>query len=325
MCLFLIKGHELQPIFIMLKKIKNSFFLVCLLAFSPLTLWSQDEEVPHFKYFFEIDPPIVSPGGVLTGTPGEKVKLTIYATIETSQNTTDIGVTGWTLSIHGEGLNFIPGSENSKDVVGIPLFWFSPTVVNPNKEGHPETVFAGAPQGEGVIDGVALSLSRELELEGTQRMLKVEAEVEIPSIEDGRQTVRLAFIDGKTGLSQPIDNEVTFTGLTFTPNVMEELTFDVAPATFIRGDADANGSIEITDVIFTLSHLFLGATAPVCPNSADVDDNGVVELTDAIVSLGYQYLGQAPPPAPGPFNCGPDTTPAEPALESCRYPLESCE
>jgi hypothetical protein len=69
----------------------------------------------------------------------------------------------------------------------------------------------------------------------------------------------------------------------------------------VRGDADSNGRIELTDAIRILGFLFLGGAnpAPACFDSADSDDNGRLELTDAVRILGFLFLGGTnPPPAP---------------------------
>ncbi len=60
---------------------------------------------------------------------------------------------------------------------------------------------------------------------------------------------------------------------------------------FVRGDADANGSIELTDPVHTLSYLFIGGLESPCLSAADTDDNGSLEITDAIGLLGWLFLG----------------------------------
>jgi hypothetical protein len=77
--------------------------------------------------------------------------------------------------------------------------------------------------------------------------------------------------------------------------------FGVRGPLFVRGDADSNGRIELTDAIRILGFLFLGGAnpAPACFDSADSDDNGRLELTDAVRILGFLFLGGTnPPPAP---------------------------
>jgi hypothetical protein len=85
-------------------------------------------------------------------------------------------------------------------------------------------------------------------------------------------------------------------------------------ATFRRGDANASGTLELTDAIVVLGYLFLGSERPACADAADANDNGTLELTDAIFILNYLFLGSRPPPPPGPNACGVDPTPEEPEL-----------
>lgn len=83
-----------------------------------------------------------------------------------------------------------------------------------------------------------------------------------------------------------------------------------AETAFLRGDADANGSLSLSDAARTLSYLFQGALArPVtCVEALDADDSGSVSVTDAVYSLLHLFSGGRPPPAPYPA-CGLDTTP----------------
>jgi hypothetical protein len=78
---------------------------------------------------------------------------------------------------------------------------------------------------------------------------------------------------------------------------------------FIRGDADLDGSVSITDAIFVLNHLFTGGTAPRCEDPADSNDDGVVDLSDPVTALGALFLGTRSLPAPGPIRPGYDPTP----------------
>jgi hypothetical protein len=83
---------------------------------------------------------------------------------------------------------------------------------------------------------------------------------------------------------------------------------------FIRGDANQDSKVDISDAIALLSYLFLGGAAELgCEKSVDADDNGAINITDAIAILEYLFRGGAPLPAPYP-SCGPD--PSEDSL-SC--------
>jgi len=101
-------------------------------------------------------------------------------------------------------------------------------------------------------------------------------------------------------------------------------TDEKAGEVFKRGDADGNGSVELTDVIRALTWQFVGGVEINCQDAADIDDDGAITLTDAIRSLNYQFVGVAGtiPDPPGPIQCGPDAN--EDGLPPCVYPEGSC-
>ena len=67
-------------------------------------------------------------------------------------------------------------------------------------------------------------------------------------------------------------------------------------------------TINLTDAVFTLNHLFLGGPAPDCADAADADDNGDLEITDAVYTLNFLFLGGAEIPEPAGAECGVDPT-----------------
>ena len=76
---------------------------------------------------------------------------------------------------------------------------------------------------------------------------------------------------------------------------------------FIRADANADGVVDISDAIFTLSSLFAGGKAPPCQKAADANDDGALDLSDAVYTLRFLFQGAGilhPYPA-----CGNDLTP----------------
>jgi hypothetical protein len=75
---------------------------------------------------------------------------------------------------------------------------------------------------------------------------------------------------------------------------------------FRRGDANGDGTFDLSDGSRSLGHLFLGQEAPPCLDAADADDSGEVELTDAVFTFSHLFLGGLAPPSPGPSVCGPD-------------------
>jgi hypothetical protein len=77
-----------------------------------------------------------------------------------------------------------------------------------------------------------------------------------------------------------------------------EKSFTVLPpeALFVRGDFNLDGTIDISDGVRLLLHLFLGAPAD-CLDAGDVDNNEKLNLTDAARILDFLFRG-GPAPAP---------------------------
>jgi hypothetical protein len=68
---------------------------------------------------------------------------------------------------------------------------------------------------------------------------------------------------------------------------------------FIRGDADIDGRVDLSDAIRILDQLFAGK-AMVCGDASDADDDGLVALTDGIYLVQHLFTGGSPPPHPYP-------------------------
>ncbi len=99
------------------------------------------------------------------------------------------------------------------------------------------------------------------------------------------------------------------------------------PLRFKRGDANADGGVNIADAIYTLQNLFAQGPPILCPDAADANDDEGVNIADAIYVLQNLFAdGPAiPPPHPG---CGNDPTPhpmpPNPDLPECIYDQELC-
>jgi hypothetical protein len=76
---------------------------------------------------------------------------------------------------------------------------------------------------------------------------------------------------------------------------------------FKRGDVNQDGSVNIADPVFLLSHLFASGTAPLCPDSADANDDGSLNIADPVKILGHLFADGGD--LPEPFGaCGVDQT-----------------
>lgn len=71
------------------------------------------------------------------------------------------------------------------------------------------------------------------------------------------------------------------------------------PGAFLRGDANRDGDVNLSDAIAALNFLFGGGLAPPCEDAADADDDGRLTITDPIIILNHLFLGSAVIRAPG--------------------------
>lgn len=85
---------------------------------------------------------------------------------------------------------------------------------------------------------------------------------------------------------------------------------NLMPYPFRRGDANADGKLDLADAVSILGHLFLSGPESDCPDALDADDDGKLDLTDAVRILRHLFLGAAE--LPEPFGrCGLDPTPED--------------
>jgi hypothetical protein len=71
-----------------------------------------------------------------------------------------------------------------------------------------------------------------------------------------------------------------------------------AEASFLRGDANEDGKVTLSDSHFIFSYLFQWGAEPVCQDAGDADDDGRISITDGIVILNHLVIG-------GPAPCDP--------------------
>lgn len=78
---------------------------------------------------------------------------------------------------------------------------------------------------------------------------------------------------------------------------------------FLRGDSNTDGTVDISDAINTLGYLFTGNGKVTCADAADANDSGTIDISDPIFTLGFLFLGTRESlPAPSP-TAGMDPTP----------------
>jgi len=82
--------------------------------------------------------------------------------------------------------------------------------------------------------------------------------------------------------------------------------------TFIRGDLNDDGIVNIADVVYQLNALFVpGSPLPGCVNAGDTNDDGIANIADTVFLLNSLFIGGSPlpPPPNATTGCGSDPTP----------------
>ena len=77
-------------------------------------------------------------------------------------------------------------------------------------------------------------------------------------------------------------------------------------STFVRGDCNDDGAINVADAIFLLFALFRTGIPLTCDDTCDSNDDGLLNISD-VVRLLLLFFAQWP--LPGPDVCGEDLTP----------------
>jgi hypothetical protein len=97
----------------------------------------------------------------------------------------------------------------------------------------------------------------------------------------------------------------------------------VPPApVFRRGDLNADGKVNVTDVAVVIEELLGGSVltpstheSPLCPDAVDANDDGVRDVSDVLYLARFVFSGGPQPPAPFP-GCGADPTDDELTCET---------
>jgi hypothetical protein len=64
---------------------------------------------------------------------------------------------------------------------------------------------------------------------------------------------------------------------------------------FICGDANANGIVNIADVVYLIQYIFAGGPAPNPLASGDVNCSGIVNIADVVYLIQYIFAGGPEP------------------------------
>lgn len=146
----------------------------------------------------------------------------------------------------------------------------------------------------------------------------VHLEVEVSP--EAREDLKLRFEDGLgvppiTNLYSVNQQPVPVTELG--EGVIEIEGCGEAAAYFIRGDANMDLDLDLSDPVAILGHVFRGERAPPCTVAADANDDDRVDLSDPIFLITFLFLhGSAPSPP-----CAPGGTDPTPGTLDCLEPM----
>ncbi len=245
-----------------------------------------------------------------TAKPGDQIEVPFYIHSE-------VGIEGYMFSLDFD--------EEILQVVEVERVWKKPEGLDPeygfsrfeydNSNDHP----GSGGVDEGFIIGAAVFMTF-----GKENDVTMPANTDNTALrfhfkineEAAPGSTTLKFLDGGQISGQPTVNVVTALGMSISPESSDsfillgsEVKISILPdiAVFVRGDANADNSLDISDATAILAHMFLGDNVVPCPDAADINDSGDLDVTDAIYLLDYLFLGGLAPPPPFPV-AGTDPT-----------------
>jgi hypothetical protein len=68
--------------------------------------------------------------------------------------------------------------------------------------------------------------------------------------------------------------------------------------TFLRGDANGDRAINISDVVYLINYLFVGGSVPQPWQAGDVNCDGMINASDVVYLINYLFIGGPPPCEP---------------------------
>jgi hypothetical protein len=97
------------------------------------------------------------------------------------------------------------------------------------------------------------------------------------------------------------------TGVTPTfPHGWDQI-YDTTIASYVPGDMNHDGQVNITDAVYGITYIFAGGPAPNPLGAGDVDCNGFVNISDVVYLINYIFSGGPAPNA----NCKGGSSPAD--------------
>ena len=231
--------------------------------------------------------------------------ITIYLNVVSRFEGAEGRVQGWSFSVPLEGVGDVVSATTAgtaadrKENGGLVSAGFAKTELSQ---------YSGGGVRKGAVTGVVLSLTEGTTLppRGTESVLALE----ITGPESGTSVLFLR--DGLRGSGQPVSNVITVGGDSrlacnqgTTRLVIQHGHAD--SHLFKRGNANNDLGIDIADPIWIVNELYLEGPATPCGDYADANDDGLLDASDVVYLIEYLFRAGASPPEPF-RECGVDPT-----------------
>ena len=224
------------------------------------------------------------------------------------------GVQGWALSIrHNRDVMDLDGTPtiDGTDAGDLIDGGFESTERADSEDGADGQGAGqdGEDEGDGYVSAVVLAFSQPITLDPTRAQSISRATYhlrdDLGTPELGPGTIR--FENGLRGSGQPVNNVLTIESTSVSPIHLISLEARrVGPGgSFVRGDANDDGRVDLSDAIWIINYLVRGGPPTACRRAVDVNDDGRHDLSDPIYLVQYRFLGGAVIPSPYP-DCGKD-------------------
>jgi hypothetical protein len=74
-----------------------------------------------------------------------------------------------------------------------------------------------------------------------------------------------------------------------------EYTLNIAAGSYVPGDADGSGSVDIDDVVYLIAYIFTSGPEPSPLNAGDVDGSCAIDIDDVVYLIAYIFTGGPAP------------------------------
>lgn len=279
---------------------RRRFIALLCICWTAASLSSQEKDCRVSGILgFEATPPAGPRGEYYIGFE-EDFRFSLTVLLETHLEGS-WGVHGYSLSVAHDGdvLEISDATQEGTDAAAVFPLGFERVEILDNETGA------------GFVCAVVLSLAQPVSLppEGVFSLARASYRALAAPAGPGGISTTVEFLDGLRGSGQPVRNTLTLSGRSVSPCV-EPFSLRLLPqppGSFLRGDSDGSGSLDISDAVSTIHYLFLDASEPDCLDAVDANDDGRVDIADPIFELDFLFRGGSSPPPPFP-GVGPDPT-----------------